>query len=142
MTYLHENMAEIDEFIESLQNQIDIVAEEDELSRLNVVLGRQRNIRNILLSDIQKAESFSENFREVNVFLMIRNKNDFVVNKQQQEMLAEYRAAGFEVYVLSKLDFEKYFESVFENDMITNFVYSRYEPSSYLNEDLYESTPL
>lgn len=93
------------------------------------------HIRNMLSSDLSKIEMFQENFKELEFFVMIKDKDLKSIEKRFLDLEYEFKNAGFEPRKLNKKDFYNYMRYVFENPLINDFYYSR-GIFSYLNQDM------
>lgn len=84
-------------------------------------------IRSMIRNDIEKATWFQDTHRELEFFLMIRNKDEKQLWKNYDELVAEIRHAGFRTATLNQHDLYDYIAYMYENPLINDFYFSRGE---------------
>lgn len=82
-------------------------------------------VQQMIQHDFDKIYSFQESFRELEFFVMIRDKDEKQLEKRYVDLFSEWQAAGFLPRELNKRDYYNYIDYCFENPLINDFYFSR-----------------
>ncbi len=82
-------------------------------------------IKEMLQDDIDKAMAFTQVYRELEFFILIKNKPGKKLEDQYSQLLSAVKSAGFQFKPLTRLDFDNYIAHSFENQLVNNFYFSR-----------------
>lgn len=82
-------------------------------------------ICSMIRNDFEKATWFQDTHRELEFFLMLRNKDENILLKNFDELVSEIRHSGFRTKSLNIHDFYNYVAYMYENPLINDFYFSR-----------------
>lgn len=82
-------------------------------------------IKSMIQNDLDKATWFSENYRELGFFLMIKDIDKAKLIKKYEMLVGELQSSGFNLRELGDNDYYDYVAYLFENETISNFYFSR-----------------
>ena len=114
---------DLDRHIENLR---DAVANEEDPTCLNM-----------MESDLNKAIGFQKNNRELNFYMMIRNKDPKILEKDLETLLVTMRNAGMQPKPMNEKDFYYYLENQTLSPFINDFYFSR-GMFSYIKQEYVE----
>ena len=81
--------------------------------------------RNMINADLEKIYAFQETHREKEFFIMIRNEDESILDKDYADLLRLWSNAGFQPKPLNKRDFYSLVAYYFENDLINDYTFTR-----------------
>lgn len=82
-------------------------------------------IKEMLQDDIDKANAFVQQYRELEFFLMIKGKEGKKLEDQYRQLQSGLASAGFEYKPLTRLDFDNFIAYSMENTLINDYYFSR-----------------
>lgn len=88
--------------------------------------------RKMITADMDKYADFSRTHREKEFYVMVRNEDPKILDKDFADLFRLWSNAGFNPVPLNKRDFYSLIAFYFENNMINDYVFSR-GMFSYLN---------
>ena len=116
----------------------------EHISQLLIQLEQEEDyvIKGMIQNDLDKAYWFSENYRELGFFLMIKEKDRAKLEKKYDMLVGEFRSSGFSCQELGDSDYYDYLAYLFENETINNFYFSRGVFKCLQDEEYVEREPL
>lgn len=111
--------------VKKTSTRLELMASESELTPARIALAKE---------SLNKLNLFTQNYQELEFFLMIKGKNDKRFAKQFSDLKRVIKNAGFQIAELDNVDFENYLSNVFENDLINDFYFAKGE-FEILNEE-------
>ena len=99
----------------------------EHISQLLIQLEQEEDfvIKGMIQNDLDKAYWFSENYRELGFFLMIKEKDKTKLTKKYEMLVSELQGSVFNLRELGYNDYYVYLAYLFENETINNFYFSR-----------------
>ena len=82
-------------------------------------------IRAMIRNDFEKVTWFQDTHRELEFFLMLRDKDEGTLMKNFDELVAELQYAGFRTKDLNMHDLYDYVAYMYENPLINDYYFSR-----------------
>ncbi len=122
-------------YIGIVQSKVNLDKQLEYLNDKLYLEGSDIRIASLYRNDINKIESFIDNFKEVEFFIMIRDDDEEKLYKNLNDLFACFKTAGFQPEYLNKKDLFNYINFVFENSTINDYTFSR-GILSYLNKDM------
>ena len=86
----------------------------------------------MIAADMDKYSDFSKTHREKEFFVLIRNENEKILEKDYADLFRLWNNAGFSPKQLNRRDYYSLISFYFENSLINDYVFSR-GLFSYLN---------
>ena len=125
------NQIKCDLFYQFVYAPVDL---DDYLNSLDEAFQSEDNpvYQSMIHSDQNKGYEFQKTHKEINFFVMIRDRDEKYLKKNLQELYAYFDEAGFSPEILNKRDFYNYVAFLFENTTINDYCFSR-GILSYLN---------
>lgn len=82
-------------------------------------------VKQMIDADFNKIYSFQDTFRELEFFIMIRDKDPNNLIKRYTDLFSEWKNANFLPRELNKRDYYNYIDYCFENPLINDYYFSR-----------------
>ena len=82
-------------------------------------------IQNMIIDDYNKAQQFEEGNSELEFMMLIREKDEKILEKNLQTLFMEINSAGFMPQYINKRDFLNYVAYLFDSPIINSIYFSR-----------------
>lgn len=82
-------------------------------------------IKEMLQDDIDKALTFTQIYRELEFFIMIKEKPGKALEDMYNQLLSAIKSAGFQYKKLNRIDYDNYISYAFENSIVNDYYFSR-----------------
>ncbi len=97
---------------------------------INVMQEQMRNepdytLRSLINTDLNKIYDFQATHKEKEFYILIRNQDERILDKDFTDLIRLWNSAGFSPKQLNKRDYYSLVQYYFENDLITNYTFTR-----------------